>query len=156
MARLKSEPLVKTLRIDAGVMREQFDQFAAPRPRFGDGPLHHLLSDAAAAAMRGDANVLDQAARGTLRAQSRQDTELKAADDGTAIVLCDHKLDMRILVNRLECPKIARRQWLLDPFTAATERIVRQHSYDSLDVLASGAADGDSRGRSHDDSDKMF
>jgi hypothetical protein len=29
MARLKSQPLVKSLRIDAGMVREQFGQFAA-------------------------------------------------------------------------------------------------------------------------------
>ena len=143
MARLKSKPFVKTLRIGAGMMREQFDQFASPRPRFRDGPLHHFLSDATAAAMRGDADVLDQAARGALRAQSRQDAELKAADDGTVTILRDHKPDMRIMVDRLERSEIARRQWLLDPFAAAAERIIRQHPDDGLDVAAAGAADRD-------------
>jgi hypothetical protein len=73
MARLKSKPFVKPLRIDAGMMREQLDQFASPRPCFRDGPLHHFLTDATAAAMRGDPNVLDQAARGALRAHSGHD-----------------------------------------------------------------------------------
>jgi hypothetical protein len=68
MARLKSQPNVKPLRIDACVMCQQFNQLAAFRARFRDGPLHHLLSDAAAAALGGDANILDQAARGALRA----------------------------------------------------------------------------------------
>src|ERR1700716_755709 len=68
MARLKSQPGVEPLRIDAGPMREQFNQLATLGARFRDGPLHHLLSNATAAAMRGDANVLDQAARGALRA----------------------------------------------------------------------------------------
>jgi hypothetical protein len=31
MARLKSQPLVESLRIDAGVMREQFDELAAQK-----------------------------------------------------------------------------------------------------------------------------
>src|ERR1700694_5055329 len=67
MARLKSQPGVEPLRIDAGVMREQFNQLATLGARFRDGPLQHLLADAAAAALGGDANVLDQAARGALR-----------------------------------------------------------------------------------------
>src|SRR6266478_7872199 len=87
MARLKSQSRIESLRIDAGVMREQFDQLAAPGARFRDGPLHHALSDAAAAAMGGDANILDQAARGALRAQPRQDAELQAADDGACTIL---------------------------------------------------------------------
>jgi hypothetical protein len=154
MGRLKSQALVKSLRIEAGMMREQLDQFAAPRPRLCDGPLHHFLSDATASAMRGDANVLDQAARSALRAQSPQDAELKAPDDGTVMILCDHKLDMRMVVNRLERLEIARRQWLLDPFAAAAERIVRQHPHDGRHVFASGTADGDRGSRRHDDPDK--
>ena len=38
MARLKSQPLVESLRIDAGMMREQLDQPAAGAARLGDGP----------------------------------------------------------------------------------------------------------------------
>src|SRR5881409_3472430 len=68
MARLKSQSRVESLRVDAGVMREQFDQLAALGARFRDGPLHQTLSDAATAAMRGDANILDQATRGAMRA----------------------------------------------------------------------------------------
>src|ERR1700732_3017084 len=94
MARLKSQPLVKSVGIDAGVVREQLDQFAAFGARFNDGPLHHLLADAAAAAMAGDANVFDQAARGALRAQSGQNAELQAADHGAVGVLRYHELDM--------------------------------------------------------------
>src|SRR3984893_1243953 len=104
MAQLKSQPFVESLRIDAAMMREQLDELAAPRPRLRNRPLHHFLPDAAAAAMRGDANVLDQAARGALRAQSRQDAEFKAADDGTGIVLSAHKSADMSLDNRLECP----------------------------------------------------
>jgi len=62
MASRESEPLVEPLRIDARIVREQFHQFATPATRFRDGPLHHLFSDAAAAAMFGDAHVLEQAA----------------------------------------------------------------------------------------------
>jgi len=76
-------------------------------------------------------------------AQSRQDAEFKAADHGTFAVFRDHKLDMRVTINRLKCPKIARRQRRLDPFPAAAERIVRQHPHDGFDVLAPGAADRD-------------
>src|ERR1700694_1514449 len=76
MARLKSQPYVEPLRIDPGVVRQQLDQLATLAARLRDRPLHQLLADAAAAAMGGDADVLDQAARGALRAQSRQDAEL--------------------------------------------------------------------------------
>ena len=68
MARLKSQPGVKSLGIDPGIVREQLDQLAPFGARFPDRPLYHLAADAAAATMRGDANVLDQAARGALRA----------------------------------------------------------------------------------------
>ena len=63
MARLKSKARIKPLRIDAAVVREQLEQLALPRARFAHRPLHQLFTDAAAAAMRGDANVLDDAAR---------------------------------------------------------------------------------------------
>ena len=66
MAALKSEPLVEALGVDTGMMRQQLDQLAAFRARFRDRPLHHRFANAAAAAMRGNADVLDQAARGTL------------------------------------------------------------------------------------------
>src|SRR3979490_2761544 len=94
VARLKSQPRVEPLRIDAGAMRQQFDQRATLRARFGNGPLHDFFSDAAAAAMRGDANILDQHARGALRAQSGQDAELQAAYDGAVFIFRDHELDM--------------------------------------------------------------
>ena len=107
MARLKSQPLVKALGINARMMRQQFDQLAAPAPRLRDRPCDHFLSDAPAAAMRGNPNVLDQAARGALLAQARQNAELKAANDGPVTILCDHKLDTRIMVEHLKRPKIA-------------------------------------------------
>src|ERR1700716_3368024 len=110
MARLESQPLVEALGIDAGMMRQQFDQLAAPYAGFRDRPPHHLLADAAAAARRGDANVLDQAARGALRAQSGQDAELQAADHATVVILRHHELDIRITFECLERPEIARRQ----------------------------------------------
>ena len=43
-------------------------------------------------------------------------------------LLRDHELDIRIAVERLECPEIGRRQRILDPFAPAAERIVRQHA----------------------------
>jgi hypothetical protein len=113
-------------------------------------------SDAAAAAMRGEANVLDQATLGAPRAQPRQDAELEAADHVTVIVLCDHKLDMRMTVNRFERPEIFRRQRLLDPFAAAPERIVRQHPHDGFDFLAQRPADGHSGSCSHEVSDNKY
>ena len=101
MAARKAQPLVKSLRIDAGVMRQQFDQLASPGPRFRNRPLHHLLADAAAAAAAGDADILDQAARGALRAQPRQDAELQAADDGALAVLGDDELNVRVALRRV-------------------------------------------------------
>src|ERR1700759_2298451 len=81
MTARESEPLIEPLRIDAGVMGEQFDDLAASRARPFDGPAHELLADTAAAAIGGDADILDQAARGALRAQPRQNAKLQAADD---------------------------------------------------------------------------
>src|SRR5260370_20227667 len=142
MARLKPQPPVKSLGIDAGVMREELAQLAAPGACFRNGPLHKLLADATAAAMRGDANILDQAARGTLRAQSRQDAKLQAADDGPVSILRDHELDVWIAFDRLECPEIGRRQRVFDPFARAAERIVREHFHNDAGVSATGAPDG--------------
>jgi hypothetical protein len=68
VARLKSQPLVKPLRIDTGMMRQQLDQFAFLGARLGQRPSHELFADAVASATRVDADVLDQAARGALRA----------------------------------------------------------------------------------------
>src|SRR5260370_39129313 len=140
MASPESEPLVKPLRIDARVMGEQFDQLAAFGARLSDGPLHQLFADAAAAATAGDANVLDQRARGALRTQSRQDAELQAADDGPLAVHRDHELEVRIAVDRLERLEIAIRQRIFEPLPRAAERIVRQHFDDDADVVAAGAA----------------
>src|SRR5665647_1660081 len=109
VTRLESEPLVEALRVDAGVVGEQFDQPAFTAARLRDRPLHQLLADAAAAAMGGDANVLDQRARGALRTQSRQDAKLQAADHG-AVLLGDHQLDVRIVLDRLERAEIGWRQ----------------------------------------------
>src|SRR5258708_37661705 len=150
MARLKSQSRVESLRVDAGVMREQFDQLAAPGARFRDGPLHHALSDAAAAAMSGDANILDQAARGALRTQPRQDAELQATDDGACTILCYHKLDVRIAGERFEGAEIRRRQRVFEAFACAAERIVRQHRHDDTDVVAARAPDGNREIPGHD------
>ena len=105
VARLKSQPLVKALRIHTSVVREQLDQPAAPRARFSDGPLQHLLADAVATAMTGNANVLDQRARGTLRTQASQDTKLQAPDDDAAL-LRDHQLNVGIILDRFEGAEI--------------------------------------------------
>ena len=51
-------------------------------------------------------------------------------------LLRDHELDIRIPLERLERPEIARRQRVFDPFTRTAERIVRQHANDGADVVA--------------------
>ena len=89
-----------------------------------------------------DADVLDQAARGALRTQSRQDAELQAADHRPAL-LRDHELDVRIAIDRLERLEIGFRQRFLDPLARAAERVVRQHADDGTDVAAPGTANGD-------------
>src|SRR5271156_1606539 len=94
MAPRKSEPHIEPLRVDAGVVREQLYQLASLGARFRDRPLHQLLADAAAAAMAGDANVLDQGARGALRTKPRQDAELQAADHDAVPALRHHELDI--------------------------------------------------------------
>ena len=70
MAARKAEPLVEALGIDAGVMGQQLDQFAAAAAA-SQAPTAPVCSPMPlAAAMRGDAHVLDQAARGALRARA--------------------------------------------------------------------------------------
>jgi hypothetical protein len=66
MARLESEPCIKALRIDAAGVRQELNQLATPGARFRNSPSHQLLADAAAAAIAGDANILNQTARGAL------------------------------------------------------------------------------------------
>src|SRR3978361_1221524 len=110
MARQKSQPRVKSLGIDAAIVCQQFDQFAPFGARLLEGPLHQLLTDASAAAMAGDANILDQRARSTLRAYSRQDAELQAADHDAVSVLRHHKPDVSIALDPFECLKIGRWQ----------------------------------------------
>jgi hypothetical protein len=149
VARLKTQPLVKALRIDASVVREQFDQPAAPRARFSNGPLQHLLADAPAPAMSGNANVLDQRARGTLRTQARQDAKLQTADDDAAL-LCDHQLDIGIVLDGFEGAEIRGWQRLFNPLASAAERIVSQHRNNSPDVVATGTPNSNSGNFSHD------
>ena len=143
MAAGETKPLIEPLRVDTRVMREQLDQFAAFGARFRNGPLHHLFADAAAAAMTGDADILEQAARGALRAQSRQDAELQAADDGALVILGDHELEVRVALYPLERVEIGLRQRLFKPFPLPPERIVRQQGNDNADVVAAGTTDGD-------------
>src|ERR1700704_3321057 len=118
---------------------EQLDQLATPGAGFRDSPLHELLADAPAAAVAGDADVLEQAARGALRAQSRQDAELQAADPRALALFRDHQLDIWSLSERLEREEIGRRQRVLEPFARAAERIVRQHRHDDADIAAARA-----------------
>ena len=93
--------------------------------------------------MAGDADVLDQAARGALRAEPRQDAELQAADDGALPVLRDDELNIGVAPRVLESRDIALRQQVFDPLARPAERIVRQHGDDGTDVLAARATDGD-------------
>src|SRR5262245_46990678 len=102
MAARKSKPLVEALRIDTRVMREQLHQHAAFRARLRDRPLYQFFADAAAAAMRCDANILDQAARSALRREARHDAKLQAADDGPLAVNGDDELQIGITINPLE------------------------------------------------------
>src|SRR3569623_3625201 len=76
----KSETLVESLRVDAARMRQQFDQIATARFRLRNRPLHQLLADAAAAAIRSNAYVFKQTAKAALRADSCQHRELQATD----------------------------------------------------------------------------
>ena len=99
-------------------MGEQFDQLAAFAARLLDRPSDQLFADAAAAAIGGDADVLDQAARGTLRTQARQHAKLQATDD-TAALLGHHELDVRIAIEHLERLEVRRRQRLFEPLTRA-------------------------------------
>src|SRR5712691_1781348 len=55
MAARKAQALVEALRIDAGVMGQQLHQLAAAIASLGKRPLHQLLADPLAPAMRGDA-----------------------------------------------------------------------------------------------------
>src|SRR5215211_9454575 len=149
MAARKSEPLVKALRIDAAVMSQQFDQLAAACAGVSERPLHQLLADAAAAAIGGNADVLDQAARGALRAYSGQDAKLQAADDRPTL-LRNHELQIRIARDPLERLDIARRQRRFEPLARGPEGVVGQHANDGADVIAAGATDGDRGTGGHD------
>ena len=143
MAARESEPFIKPLRIDARMMRQQFNQFATPCARFHNRPLHQLFADAAAAAMAGDTDVFKQAARDALRTQPGQDAQLQAAYDSALAVLGDNELDVRIARDAFERVEIDLRQRIFDAFPRPAQRIVRQHGDDGTDVLAARATDGD-------------
>jgi len=150
MAARESEPFIKPLRIDARMMRQQFNQFATPCARFHNRPLHQLFADAAAAAMAGDADVFKQAARDALRTQPGQDAQLQAADDSALAVLGDNELDVRIARDAFERVEINLRQRIFDPFPRPAERIVRQHGDDVTYIVTARATDSDGRNRRHD------
>src|SRR5262249_3671489 len=94
MAADEVQPLVEALGIGAGVVRQQLDKLAAALAGFAKRPMHELLADTLAAAMRSDANILDQSARGALRAESRQDAKLQAADDSPALAFRHHQREV--------------------------------------------------------------
>src|SRR5258708_34130998 len=85
MALLKSQPLIEALRVDAAVMGQELHHLAALGARLLDRPSDQLFADAAAAVIGGDADILDQAARGALRAEARQHAELRATDATAAL-----------------------------------------------------------------------
>jgi hypothetical protein len=93
--------------------------------------------------MFGDAHVLEQAARGALRAQPRQDAELKTADDCALTVFRDHELDVRVAIDRLEGLEIGLRQWIFETLSRTAERIVRQHRNNDADIITARATNGD-------------
>src|SRR4051812_978165 len=142
VTRCKAEALVEALRVDAARMCQKFDKTAAARLRFRHRPLHQLLADAAAAAVGGDADILEQASDAALRADAGQDRELQAADH-PALALGDHELEILIALDPLERHVIDRRQRLLHPLAGAPEVIVSEHGDDRGDVLAARGADGD-------------
>src|SRR3954452_13951050 len=74
------EPLVEALRICSRLMCEQFDQIAAARFRFRHRPLHQLLAESAPMAIASNADVFKQCPPAALRAETRQERELQAAD----------------------------------------------------------------------------
>src|SRR3981189_2135309 len=106
------------------MMGEQLDQLATPGAGFRDSPLQELLADAPAAAVAGDADVLEQAARGALRTQSRQDAELQAAHHGAVPIFGDHELNIWVLFERVHRAEIGRGWGVFEPFARAAERIV--------------------------------
>ena len=56
--------------------------------------------------LTGDANILEQSARGALRAQAGQDAQLQATDHRALAVLGNHELDVRIARDTFECIEI--------------------------------------------------
>src|SRR5690348_7412211 len=125
----KAQPLVKALRVDAGVMRQKLEQLAAPRLGPVDRPLHQLLANTKAAAVGCYAHILDQTARCALRTQARQDAKLQAADDAPAL-LRHHEFDVRIMAQPLERLVIRRGQRILQPLPRAAEIVVCEHRND--------------------------
>ena len=143
MAACKTKPFIEALRIDAGVMRQQLDHHATSLARFRDRPLHQPLANAAAATMRCDADVLEQAAAAALGADASQHRELQAADDSFFPVDGDDELQIGIAFDPLECLIIALRQRILDPLAGTAERIIRQHADDGGNILAARATNRD-------------
>src|SRR4051812_23066899 len=145
VTRGEPKPLVETLRIRSRLMRQQFDQIAAARFRFRHRPLHQLLADAAAAAIGSNADVFEQTPPAALRAETRQDRELQAADH-RALALGNHELDILIALDPRECLVIGRRQRVFYALACAPEMIVGEHRHDRSNVLAARGTNGDGFG----------
>ena len=79
MAAVEAEAFVESLRVDARVMRQQFEHDAAVRFGLSDRPAQHDLADALPATARGDADILDQRTSRAARTDAGQKTQLKTA-----------------------------------------------------------------------------
>src|SRR3954451_12679786 len=145
VTRGEPKPLVEALRICSRLMCEQFAQIAAARFRFRHRPLHQLLADAAAAAIGSNADVFEQTPPAALRAETRQDRELQAADH-PALALRNHELDILIALDPRECLVIGRRQRVFYALACAPEMIVGEHRHDRSNILAARGTNGDGFG----------
>src|SRR3954468_5289116 len=145
VTRREPKPLVEALRICSRLMRQQFDEIAAARFRFRHRPLHQLLADAAAAAIGSNADVFEQTAQAALRAETRQDRELQAADH-PALALGNHELDILIALDPRECLVIGRMQRVVYALACAPEMIVGEHRHNRSNILAARGTNGDGFG----------
>src|SRR3954464_1611721 len=114
MAAGEAEPFIETLRIDAALVSEQLDQLASSGASFADRPLQQSFTDAAAAPIRGHADILDQRPHRALRTQARQQAELQATDP-PARLLGDDELQIGVAFDGIEGIEVAPRQRLLQP-----------------------------------------
>ena len=145
MARLKSKPLVKSLRVDAGVMREQLDQLAALARASATA---HCTSCSPMPRLRQCVATRTSSIRPREAPCELSPGRMQSCRQPTTAPSPSCATTSRIFGSRssaLERPEIGRRQRVFDPFARAAERIVRQHRHDRADVVAAGAPDGNLR-----------